>query len=144
MPVVMPSQLSLAELLSQWQPNLVEHGDIEPHPGPRVRGQQASQCSSFSLIWDLNVCAAPAAWEVLTRAASRDIPVVALQEVRMWDSEMRAFARPPDRCGYIVHHAVGTVSHVRGQGPRINGGEVVLVKRTVKHSHAWPGDSPLD
>lgn len=120
-----------------WMPDLLACGDIESNPGPRIRGHRKHAHQPCISIWDLNTRAGTAAWELLSLAADKQIPVVTMQEVRMFPNEVLACKRHAWNLGYVALHIAGPTLPVHRRGERTHGGVIALVKRSMPHAHAF-------
>ena len=120
-----------------WWPNLLECGDVEANPGPRLRGAQKSMPGAPFTLWNLNTRSGTAAWELMRLASDQNIPVLTMQEVRMFDKEIAALKKQAWNLGYTVHHATGPTVPVRGKADRTIGGVVTMVKRNLAHAPAF-------
>jgi len=118
-------------------PDLLACGDIESNPGPRIRGQRKHAHQPCFSIWNLNTRAGTAAWELLSLAADKQIPIVTMQEVRMFPNEVLAFKRHAWNLGYVTLHIAGPTLPVHRRGERTHGGVITLIKRSVPHAHAF-------
>ena len=81
-----------------WVPDLCEHGDIHPNPGPRTSSLQAK-------VWSCNVGRGTTSWEFFNFCKSKNIDVVCIQEVGLRQSELHALMRAAERASYRVYLA---------------------------------------
>lgn len=128
-------QSYLCTPIRRMDTDLLACGDIESNPGPRIRGHRKHAHQPCISIWDLNTRAGTAAWELLSLAADKQIPVVTMQEVRMFPNEVLACKRHAWNLGYVALHIAGPTLPVHRRGERTHGGVIALIKRSMP-SHA--------
>ena len=111
-----------------WQHDVVEDGDVHPHPGPCV----VWRCVS------LNVGGLPGAWKALDEwLVPSKVMVLALQEVRGSPNQIAALRSAALKNGYRLYHVCGK-STVGGWGEdRQCGGVSLFVRSSLRQRPAF-------
>ena len=111
---------------STWKHDVVEDGDVHPHPGP-----------SWSVV-SLNVGGMPGAWRALEELlAPAGLAVCALQEVAGSANELISLQRAALKLGYRFYHEAGKPT-VGGWGEtRHKGGVSLFVRSTLPQRPAF-------
>ena len=108
--------------LASWKRDLTKEG-IHPHPGPTRSCQ----------VHCLNCGGPNGAWRVLDFFSNRskELVVVALQEIKMTTSEFQAFGRAAKRQGFRCFGLAGTPAKGRWQNDVPRGGVAWLVDHRI-------------
>ena len=109
-----------------WKHDVVEDGDVHPHPGPSWR------------VVSLNVGGMPGAWRAVRELLSpSDLAVLALQEVAGSTNELISLQRAALNLGYRFYHEAGKPSLGGWGETRQNGGVALFVRATLPQRPAF-------
>ena len=109
--------MCLKSSLKCWVPDLCQHGDIHPNPGPRRKNRNLTE---FTIL-NMNVQSTSNAWRVLDDITPNKFPAITLQECRMSQPDVDAFQHKAKKKGYLVHWQPGQTSVARWNTPWQNG-----------------------
>ena len=101
-----------------WTPDLTEHGDIHPNPGPPDR--------SF-LLWSCNCGRGAGSWEAFALAMSEKIDILAIQEDALTPTERESFVRHVTRHNYRIFEGWSRMRNKRAWG-----GALILVHNSLR------------
>ena len=100
---------------------------IHPHPGPK--GKKPEQLIQF---WSVNVQWGKGVWRAV-EILCPDTDILAFQEVKFDEEELRAFRVMMGRQGYNVYHQKGDVTTNRLTGAMVrSGGLLTVVRKTLR------------
>ena len=116
-----------------WFPDLTEHGDVEPHPGPR--GRTLRKLNDIAVL-SLNTQGQHHAWKCLNDLGSSSrFHVIVFQELSMSERQQNVFALAANKKGWVCFFTLGYPSARKGSDSRV-GGVCTLVKKGLPCS-SW-------
>ena len=111
-----------------WVPDLYQHGDIHPNPGPRRKNRNSV---SNLRILTLTVQPSPTAWKVLEYVTTAEFQVIAIQECWMSQLDCGAFQVSAAEKGCLPQWQPCQASIGRWNTPWQNRGVLTLVSKAV-------------
>ena len=100
-----------------WECDLCSHGDVHPNPGP----------TSPVETWSCNVGKGAGAWELVRLGISKQIPILAIQETGLKESEQLALQRFAEGKGYRAYAASAILRQQQAHG-----GVMLLVHKNYR------------